>query len=62
MRARRWLLVAGGVLVLLLGSVFGVYAWAWASTDESAFARALIWRESDVGDQNRFPCQAHTDS
>jgi CubicO group peptidase (beta-lactamase class C family) len=25
------------------------------STDESTIARAIIWRESDVGDQHRFP-------
>jgi CubicO group peptidase (beta-lactamase class C family) len=54
-RARRWLLVAGGVLALLIAAVVGVYVWAWSSTDDSTFARALIWRESDVGDQRRFP-------
>jgi CubicO group peptidase (beta-lactamase class C family) len=32
-----------------------VYGWAWLSTDESTIARALVWRESDVGDQHRFP-------
>jgi CubicO group peptidase (beta-lactamase class C family) len=56
-RARRWLLVAGGVLALLIAAVLGVYVWAWSSTDESTFARALIWRESDVGDQHRFPAR-----
>jgi CubicO group peptidase (beta-lactamase class C family) len=54
-RWRRWWLVAGGVLVVLVAAVLGVYAWAWLSTDESTFARAVIWRESDVGDQHRFP-------
>jgi CubicO group peptidase (beta-lactamase class C family) len=57
MRARRWLLVTGGVLALGVGVVLGVYVWAWASTDESTFARALVWRESDVGDQDRFPAR-----
>jgi hypothetical protein len=52
---RRWLLVAGGVLAVLAGAALGVYGWAWLSTDESTLARALIWRESDVGDQHRFP-------
>jgi CubicO group peptidase (beta-lactamase class C family) len=55
--ARRILLVAGGVLALLLVGVLGLYGWAWSSTDESTFARALIWRESDVGDQDRFPAR-----
>jgi CubicO group peptidase (beta-lactamase class C family) len=56
-RVRRWLLVAGGVLALLVAALLGVYGWAWLSTDESTFARALIWRESDVGDQHRFPAR-----
>ena len=51
-RARPWLLVAGGVLALLIAAVLGVYLWARSSTDESTFARALIWRESDIGDQH----------
>jgi CubicO group peptidase (beta-lactamase class C family) len=56
-RVRRWLLVAGGVLALLTAAVLGAYGWAWSSTDDSTFARALIWRESDVGDQHRFPAR-----
>jgi CubicO group peptidase (beta-lactamase class C family) len=56
-RARRWFLVVGGVLALLIAAVLGVYGWAWLSTDESTIARALIWRESDVGDQDRFPAR-----
>jgi CubicO group peptidase (beta-lactamase class C family) len=54
---RRWLVIAGGVLALLVSAVLGVYAWAWSSTDESTIARAMIWRESDVGDQHRFPAR-----
>jgi CubicO group peptidase (beta-lactamase class C family) len=54
---RRLFLVAGGVLGLLCVAVLGVYGWAWSSTDESTFARALMWRESDVGDQDRFPAR-----
>ena len=42
---------------VLIAAVLGVYGWAWSSTDESTFARALIWRESDVGDQHRFPAR-----
>jgi CubicO group peptidase (beta-lactamase class C family) len=56
-RVRRWLLVAGGVLALLTAALAGVYVWAWSSTDDSTFARALIWRESDVGDQHKFPAR-----
>ena len=56
-RVRRWLLLAGGVFALLVAAVLGVYVWAWLSTDESTIARALIWRESDVGDQHRFPAR-----
>jgi CubicO group peptidase (beta-lactamase class C family) len=56
-RRRRWLLLAGGVFGLLIAAVLGVYVWAWSSTDDSTFARALIWRESDVGDQHRFPAR-----
>jgi CubicO group peptidase (beta-lactamase class C family) len=56
-RLRRWLLVPGVLLALLVVAVLGVYGWAWLSTDESTFARALIWRESDVGDQHRFPAR-----
>ena len=56
-RVRRWLLVAGGVVTLLIAVLLGVYVWAWSSTDESTIARALIWRESDVGDQHRFPAR-----
>jgi CubicO group peptidase (beta-lactamase class C family) len=55
--ARRLFLVAGGALALLIVAALGVYGWAWSSTDESTFARALIWRESDVGDQYRFPAR-----
>ena len=55
---RRWLrrLAAGVVVVALL--VVGVYAWAWASLDRSSIARAMLWREADVGDQYRFPARA----
>jgi CubicO group peptidase (beta-lactamase class C family) len=56
-RVRRWLLVPVGVLGVLLAAVLGVYGWAWSATDNSTFARALIWRESDVGDQHRFPAR-----
>jgi CubicO group peptidase (beta-lactamase class C family) len=45
------------VLGLLLVAVAGVYGWACASTDSSTIARALVWGESDVGDQRRFPAR-----
>lgn len=53
----RWFLVSGGVVGLLVAAVLGVYGWAWLSTDESTIARAMVWRESDVGDQHRFPAR-----
>ena len=56
-RVPRWFLLVAGVFGVLIGSVLGVYGWAWGSTDESTFARAMIWRESDVGDQHRFPAR-----
>ncbi len=56
-RVPLWLLLVAGVFGVLIGAVVGVYGWAWASTDESTFARAMIWRESDVGDQHRFPAR-----
>jgi CubicO group peptidase (beta-lactamase class C family) len=54
---RRWLrrLVAAIAAALLL--FVSVYAWAWASLDRSSIARAMWWREADVGDQYRFPAR-----
>lgn len=52
---RRWprrLAVTLGVVVLLPA---GVYAWALLSVDSSTTARAMVWRDADVGDQHRFP-------
>jgi CubicO group peptidase (beta-lactamase class C family) len=52
----RWLrrsLLGTAALVIVVG--LAVYAWARLSTDRSTIARALIWREADVGDQHRFP-------
>lgn len=40
---------------MVLVAVLGVYGWAWASLDRSAMARAMIWMDADVGDQERFP-------
>jgi CubicO group peptidase (beta-lactamase class C family) len=54
---RRWLLVVVAVFAVPIAAVLGVYGWAWSSTDDSTIARAMIWRESDVGDQHRFPAR-----
>jgi CubicO group peptidase (beta-lactamase class C family) len=54
---RRWLFVLGALVALLGAAVGGVYCWAWLSIDDSMIARAMIWRESDVGDQHRFPAR-----
>ena len=35
--------------------VGGVYAWALTAVDSSTTARAMVWRDADVGDQHRFP-------
>jgi CubicO group peptidase (beta-lactamase class C family) len=56
-RARRWLLLPASVVGLFIVAVLGVYGWAWSSTDSSTIARAMVWRESDVGDQHRFPAR-----
>jgi CubicO group peptidase (beta-lactamase class C family) len=52
---RRWprrLAAAFGLVVLLMAAV---YAWALTSVDSSTTARAMVWRDADVGDQHRFP-------
>ena len=54
---RRWLrgLAAGAAAVLV--TTLALYGWAWASVDRSSIARAMWWREADVGDQHRFPAR-----
>jgi CubicO group peptidase (beta-lactamase class C family) len=54
---RRWLRRAVGGAAVVLVAVLGVHAWAWSSTDRSTTARAMWWREADVGDQFRFPAR-----
>lgn len=54
---RRWLRwLALGLAALLLVTA-GVYGWALLSTGRSTIARAMIWGEADVGDQERFPAR-----
>jgi CubicO group peptidase (beta-lactamase class C family) len=52
---RRWL----RRVVIIIGSIgvgaLVVYGWALASVDRSTMARAMVWRDADVGDQYRFP-------
>lgn len=50
----RWVLVPVIVLAVMIGGLFG---WASLSTGTSMVARVLIWQESDIGDQYRFPCR-----
>lgn len=51
----RWLVVvAAGVVALVLAG----YGWAWLSLDRSSIARAMIWRDADVGDKQRFPARS----
>lgn len=56
-RGRRWprrLLAAVAVLAVAVGALFG---WAALSTDTSMLARVLVWQQSDIGDQYRFPAR-----
>jgi len=46
-----------GALVAVVVLTIAVYAWALSSLDSSTIARALVWREADVGDQERFPAR-----
>jgi CubicO group peptidase (beta-lactamase class C family) len=46
----------GGAVVVLVATL-GLFGWAWSSVDRSTTARALWWREADVGDQFRFPAR-----
>jgi CubicO group peptidase (beta-lactamase class C family) len=52
---RRWRrrLAVGAVAVLVVS--LALYGWAWSSVDRSTIARAVVWGEADVGDQDRFP-------
>ena len=54
-RWRRRLTVGAATVMIVVGAVF---VWAWLSTDTSTIARALIWMEADVGDQQRFSARA----
>jgi hypothetical protein len=46
-----------GIAALLLVAV-GIFGWAAASVQRSAIARAMWWRDADIGDQFRFPSRA----
>jgi CubicO group peptidase (beta-lactamase class C family) len=52
---RRSLLGAAALLIVFGILALSLFTWAWLSTDRSTIARALIWREADIGDQQRFP-------
>jgi CubicO group peptidase (beta-lactamase class C family) len=56
---RRWLrrsLLGAAALLVIFGILaLSLFTWAWLSTDRSTIARALFWREADLGDQHRFP-------
>lgn len=57
-KRRRWprrVAAAVGLLIIVMG---GVYAWALVSVDTSTTARAMVWRDADVGDQYRFPSRS----
>src|SRR3712207_5904459 len=44
-------------IAALVAVVGGLYFWAHLSTDSSTVARALVWRDSDMADQERFPAR-----
>lgn len=52
-RVRRLLIC----LVVLAALVLGLFGWAWTATDTSMLARVLVWQQSDIGDQHRFPAR-----
>jgi CubicO group peptidase (beta-lactamase class C family) len=52
---RRWLRRLAVGLAVLMVLVSAVYGWAWLSLERSTAARAMLWMEADVGDQDRFP-------
>ncbi|MBT8213656.1 MAG: hypothetical protein KJP12_00400, partial [Acidimicrobiia bacterium] len=57
-RSRR-LTAAAATAGLVLGLLaVGVYVWATTATDSSQFARALLWGDSEFGDQDRFPSRS----
>jgi CubicO group peptidase (beta-lactamase class C family) len=44
-------------VVVLVCALLAAYGWAWGSVGRSSIARAMWWREADVGDQYRFPAR-----
>jgi CubicO group peptidase (beta-lactamase class C family) len=44
-----------GVLAAMVVTAGAVQLWALAALDSSAVARAMVWRDADVGDWRRFP-------
>lgn len=53
--AIRILTVVSGLSLLLGITVIGIYGWALGATDTSQLARALVWGDSEYGDQDQFP-------
>jgi CubicO group peptidase (beta-lactamase class C family) len=57
-RRRGWPRRLGAIVGSLVLLVLGVFGWAYASVDSSTVARAMAWRDADVGDQHRFPSRS----
>jgi CubicO group peptidase (beta-lactamase class C family) len=55
---RHWLRRLAIVVAVVLLVALGIYGWAAASVQRSSIARAMWWRDADVGDQFRFPSRA----
>jgi len=43
--------------MVVMAMLLGLFGWAYTSTGTSTVARVLAWRESDIGDQYRFPAR-----
>ena len=54
---RRWLRGTVKTLGVLLVVVAAIFGWASMSTDDSLYARALIWMQADTDDWTRFPAR-----
>ncbi|CAA9338378.1 MAG: Beta-lactamase class C-like and penicillin binding proteins (PBPs) superfamily [uncultured Nocardioidaceae bacterium] len=56
-RRGRWVRRIAATLAGVAVTGASVQAWAQLMVDESAVARAIVWREADTGDWQRFPAR-----
>ena len=43
------------IIATMVVAALGFYGWALSATGYSSFARSILWKDSDTGDQFRFP-------